>query len=1027
MTIEEPLFPIVGIGASAGGVQAIEEFFGAVQSDAGIAFVIITHLSPDHDSLLHEIVARCTAMPVLVVEDGMTVAPDCVYVMPPNAIMTIEGGRLRLRKPNQVRRERNPIDLFLSSLAVERGDYAAGIILSGGGADGSLGVKAIREHGGISLAQTSDGTKPAYGDMPASAVATGLIDYAIPVQDMPDKLTAFRQSLRLNKETGVPSDPDDTLIAEQKRAYDALRKQTGHDFAGYKVKTFMRRVQRRMHLLQSKTFGAYVLRLEDDHDEVMQLFRDLLINVTNFFRDVDAFQSLETTIIPSLFEGRSADDTVRVWVPGCATGEEVFSIGILMREYMDTLRAVPRVQIFATDIDDTVLLVARAARYPESLLNGVSLDRRRRFFTEEGGTYTVSKEVRDLCIFSPHSVIRDPPFSRIDLISCRNLLIYFGAEIQDQVIPIFHYALKPGGYLFLGTSENIGEFSDLFAAVDKKHRIFQMRDHGSIKRLPTTMYGTRTAIAVPAVGPSSNNIPLRHAVEARIIERFAPAHVVVSGDGDVVYCSQHTGKYLEVAHGPPSRQLLAMARRGLRLDLRSALHEVADTKTTVVRNNVVIDDDLDDILIVKLTIDPIRDRDNTENLFLVLFEDVAPSSPHPGDRNHDRETSDAFAVLERDLRDTRERLQSMIEEYETAIEELKSSNEELVSVNEELQSTNEEMEASKEELQSLNEELQTVNIELTGKLDDLDRVNGDLKNLFESTQIATVFLDRNLVIRSFTPAISRIFRLIPNDRGRPLTDFAIHPAYPKLQDHVRRVFETGEPVEHRIAEPTYQARYLVRLVPYRGKDDHIEGVVVTFVDITSLTELESQHEILTKELDQRVKNAFAVAASIIRTMDAPDKPADQIRDALAARLRLLATAYELVQRDQLSMPLDAILAKWLNPFGSERFSATGPTIVLAPTAARPFARIVQELITNAAKYGALSNAAGRITVTWTLLQHDVVLRWEETGGPPLEHDGGSDAGVGLRLIERECKIGLGGEGTFDFRSGGLAFTLSFTP
>ncbi len=1025
MTGDEPLFPIVGIGASAGGVQAIEEFFTALRSDAGIAFVIITHLSPDHDSLLHEIVARSTTMPVFVATDGMTVVPDCVYVMPPNAIMTIEAGRLRIRKPNHVRRERNPIDLFLSSLAVERGDYAAGIILSGGGADGSLGLKAIREYGGITLAQTADGTKPAHRDMPASAIATGLIDHAIPVQEMPATLMAFRDSLDGDVQVGAPVDEDETTNADQKRAYDALRKQTGHDFSGYKVKTFMRRVQRRMHILQHQTFTAYVTRLEEDHDEVTQLFRDLLINVTNFFRDADAFEALETTIIPSLFEGRSADDTVRVWVPGCATGEEVFSIGILMREHMDTLKAVPRVQIFATDIDDTVLLVARAARYPESLLEGVSPDRRKRFFAEDGGTYVVAKEVRDLCIFSPHSVIRDPPFSRIDLVSCRNLLIYFGAEIQNQVIPIFHYALKLGGYLFLGTSENIGEFGDLFAAVDKKQRIYQMRDHGSIKRLPVAMYGARTTMSVPAVGPSANNIPLRHSVEARIIDRFAPAHVVVNGDGDVVYCSQHTGKYLEVAHGPPSRQLLAMARRGLRLDLRSALHEVADTRQTIVRNNVVIDDDLDDILIVRLTIDPIRDRDNTENLFLVLFEDAALLPAQPGVRVHDREAGDAVVALERDLRDTRERLQSMIEEYETAIEELKSSNEELVSVNEELQSTNEEMEASKEELQSLNEELQTVNLELTGKLDDLDRANGDLRNLFEATQIATVFLDRDLVIRSFTPAISRIFRLIPNDRGRPLTDFAIHPAYPQLQDHVRQVFRTGEPVEHRIAEPTYRARYLVRLIPYRGKNDAIEGVVVTFVDITSLAELEGQHDILTRELNHRVENVFAVTTSLVRHMAAPDLSLVDARTSLAARLQMLAAAYELIRRDHAAMPIEAIVSPWLSPFGDQRFTLNGPVVVLTPIMGRSVGRIVQELTTNAAKHGALSNGVGTVAVTWTLADGELVFHWDESGGPPIA--AGQQPGLGTTLIEGESEIGLHGGCSFDFRRDGLAFSLSFTP
>ena len=1019
-------FPIVGIGASAGGIQAIETFFRAMPPDGGLGFVVITHLSPHHESLLHEIIQRCTRMPVIVAEDRMLLRSDCVHVMPQNAILTMEGGCFRLRRPDTLHRERNPIDLFFASLAQDCGDYAVGIVLSGGGGDGTLGIKAIKEHGGLTLAQTADGTKPAHADMPGSAIATGLVDHPIPVQEMPSKLIAHRESMaRLSRMIDGAAEADGDGAARQRRPiYEALRKQTGHDFSGYKTNTFTRRVRRRMQILEIADLASYAARLEADRDEILQLFRDLLINVTNFFRDQDAFEALETTVIPALFESRGADDTVRIWIPGCATGEEVFSIGILLREHMDTLRHVPRVQIFATDIDDPALLVARAARYPALLLETVSPERRRRFFVEEGGTFTVSKDVRDLCIFSPHSIIRDPPFSRIDLVSCRNLLIYFGAEIQNQVIPIFHYALKPGGYLFLGTSENIGQYGDLFVPSDKKQRIFQARDHGTVKRLPVTMYGPRTAPFGLSQDRALRNVPLRHLVEARVVDRFAPAHAVVNADGDLVYCSQRTGKYLEVPHGPPSRQLLAMARRGLRLDLRAALQDAAGRRRTVVRGNVVLDDDSDDIQLVRLTVDPLPDREGEEALFLVLFEDEGPALRADAMPAEARASAEGVvASLDRDLRDTRERLQSMIEDYETAIEELKSSNEELVSVNEELQSTNEELEASKEELQSLNEELHTVNLELTNKLDDLDRANSDLKNLFESTEIATVFLDRALVIRSFTPAVSRIFRVIPGDRGRPLTDLAIQSAYSDLEAHVRTVFETGVPFEHRIAAQADDTRYLVRLIPYRGKDETVDGVVVTFVDVTSLAHAEEQQDVLIAELNHRVKNMLAVAISITRQMKRQNLPVDLFCETLIGRLHAMADAYELVARaNWTAVRLDEIVERRLAPFGSERFAARGPAVSLTPKVALSMGMVLHELATNAAQHGAFANDDGRVDVTWTLEERRLSFAWTEHGGPAPQP---ISPGFGLKLIDREITFGRNGRFAVDAPPEGITVSIAF--
>ncbi|MGU3663729.1 CheR family methyltransferase [Methylobacterium sp. A49B] len=833
-------FPIVGIGASAGGIEALDALFSGLGPDGGLAYVVITHISPDRESLLHEVLGRFTQLTITIAEDGMQVEAGHVYVLRAGAILGFKDGRLTIREHDPIRRERNPIDLFFSELAKECGEYAIGIVLSGGGSDGTLGIKAIKERGGLTFAQIADGTAPRHADMPASAIATGLVDFALPADQIGGKLADYARSF------GVIDGLEGAAVkAATAEIYTLLRDQVGHDFSGYKTRTFTRRVQRRMQIARIKQLADYVERLRQDGDEVTALFRDLLINVTNFFRDTGAFEAFRKQVLPRLFEGRGAGDSIRVWVPGCATGEEVYSLAMLLREHMDGLRVVPRVQIFATDIDEPALSVARAGRYPEALLDTVSPERRKRFFMAEGGSYVVTKEVRELCVFSPHSVIRDPPFSRIDLVSCRNLLIYFGPEVQAQVIPIFHYALRPRGYLFLGTAENISQFNDLFAAVDKKHRIFQARESDRLAAtLPLVVNGTQPA----PFGPSSSfsrglrpaslaledGAPLRQTIESHVVDRFAPPHVVVDREGDVVHYSARTGKYLEAPVGLPSRQLLTMARRGLRLDLRSALREAIETRGQATRENLAVQGEEGRIQIVSITVEPLSQRDGAEQLLLVLFHDHGPSLSQAEAEQRDAQRSpDADALhLEHELRDTRERLQSMIEEYETALEELKSSNEELISVNEELQSTNEELEASKEELQSLNEELQTVNHELSGKIDDLDRANGDLRNLFNASGLATVFLDRKLVIRTFTPAVAQFVPIQEGDRGRPLTDFALRLTYPSLSEDLQSVLVSGQEVERRIEQPGGEpSHHLVRIMPYWVQKDAIEGVVVTFVAV----------------------------------------------------------------------------------------------------------------------------------------------------------------------------------------------------
>lgn len=1026
MTDQDPRFAIVGIGASAGGIPAMEGFFRGLPDNPGAAFVIITHLSPERESLLHEVVGRYTGMPVKVASDAARVEIDQVYVMPSNAILTIEDGHLRSTPQNAESRERKPIDVFLAALAEDQGESAVAVILSGGDGDGTLGAKAVKEHGGLTLAQAGDGSGPRNPDMPDSAIASGVIDLAVPAEQMGETIVAFAGGL--GDAAGLdPERGGDEARLRQLRSeiYRILQDHSGHDFSGYKTKTFMRRVARRMQLLQVPSIGAYVERLGNDAAEVKNLFGDLLINVTGFFRDADAFSTLESDVIPRLFEGRASGDSVRVWVPGCSTGEEVYSIAILMREQLDRMSSPPQVQIFATDIDEPALAIARAGRYPAQLLAGLSPERRERFFRSDGSSYVVAARVRELCVFSPHSIVRDPPFSRLDLVSCRNLLIYLGRGVQSRVLPLFHYALKPGGYLFLGTSESVGPHGELFATVDKKNRIFQSRELATAtRRLPALVGGSLAALdGGPGGAPLRQaSYPLRQAVEARVLERFSPAHVVVNGDGDIVYFSAGTGKYLEASQGAPSRQILTMVRKGLRPDLRSALREASSTRAMVTRDDVVVRDDGDVALPVRLTVEPLPERSAGQLLYLVIFEarDALPAAGLVAD-------GDAKAVsadLERELRDTRERLQSTIEEYETALEELKSSNEELVSVNEEAQSTNEELEASKEELQSLNEELNTINVELTGKIEELDRANGDLRNLFESTRIATVFLDRNFVIRNFTPAASAFFNLRPADVGRPLTELANRLEYPELKEQIAAVFSTGEMVEHKVSGGGEGRHFLVRLVPYRGDGGSTDGVVVTLVDVTTLAEAEAHQQVLISELNHRVKNMLAVVISVANHTFQTNASPKLFIEALTGRLHAMARSYGLLSRSNWKdASVAELLQQEVEALDARRFRLSGPRVHLRPQQGLSLGMAVHELATNAAKYGALSRTEGTVGIRWRVEAGRFTLSWDEKDGPAV--DTPERDGFGLALVKGEIEYRLGGQLETSFDPDGLKVRMSF--
>jgi len=812
-----------------------------------MAFVVVQHLAPDYKSILTELIQRYTRMQVFEVEDGMVIRPECTYIIPPNHDMAFMNGALQLLEPTAPRGQRLPIDFFFRSLAQDQHAQAIGIVLSGTGSDGTQGVRAIKGEGGMVMAQSLDSTE--YDGMPRSAVATGMVDFVLPPAEMPAQLIAYAShAFGRNREAFASAGlkVDEAL----QKIFVLLRAHTGHDFSRYKQNTINRRIERRMAVHQIDEVDNYISYLRKNLSEVDALFRDLLIGVTNFFRDPAAFKALEEEAVVRLMSNKPAGATIRVWVPGCSTGEEAYSIAILLQERMDALKTSFKLLVFATDIDSQAIERARTGIYPASIAADISSERLARYFSEEpgGGFFRINKLVRDMLVFSEQDVIKDPPFSRLDLISCRNLLIYMGPELHKKLIPLFHYALSPGGFLFLGSSESIGDHLDLFATVNRTAKLFQRKDEGMPPRLSLARFlppPTERGGARPATGKAAadSGRQLREVAEQGLLQQYGAAGVLVNERGDILYLHGRTGQYLEPAAGEAGLNILKMARQGLRPALTTLLHKAAARKESVSHSAVRVKTNGDyssvDLKVLQVAVDAAEPP-----LFLVILEPAprvpaarkatSGTAPRAGATGNVEKINAQVAALKQELRDKEEYLQTSTEELETTNEELKSANEEMQSINEEMQSTNEELETSREELQSVNEELATVNAELQGKVADLSQANNDMNNLLAGTGVGTIFVDHQLCIRRFTPAITQVINLIQTDVGRPVGHIVSNLTdYDRLVEDVQQVLDTLVPVEIEV-KSRLGKWFVLRIRPYRTLENVIEGAVITFFDVTEM-------------------------------------------------------------------------------------------------------------------------------------------------------------------------------------------------
>ena len=848
----EVSFPIIGIGASAGGFEALEQFLAHVPEKSGMAYVIVQHLDPTRKGLMPELLQRGTRMKVMQVRDRMRVRPHCVYVIPPNKNMSILHGVLHLFEPSAERGHRLPIDFFLSSLALDQQQKSIGVVLSGMASDGTQGLRDIREKGGLTAAQEPSSAK--FDSMPRSVIDAGLADIVAPAEELPGRIAAWLEDAP--HAAATPEAVESNMRGAVEKILILLRGRTGHDFSFYKKNTLHRRIERRMGIHQIKKASVYVRFLNENPEELDLLFKELLIGVTGFFRDPDVWRLLRDKTLPALLADHPTR-LLRAWVAGCSTGEEAYTLAIVFREVMDNLAPAKKfmLQIFATDLDRDAIDKARQGVFTEKISDDLTPEQLRRYFTKEGGGFRVRAEIREMVIFSPHSIIKDPPFTKLDILCCRNLLIYLAPEMQQKLFPVFHYSLHPGGVLILGNAETIGQFTGLFGTVSGKSRIYQRLD-SAVRPDPIEFPST----FAPGLSSGSDTRHARKPIrnlqtlaDQLVLQRYAPPAVLVDESGNIIHISGKTGKYLEPAAGKANLNLFAMARDGLRHELNSAFQKALRQTGPVTLRGLKIGAN-GGTRHADLIVERLEESEPLAGLVMIVFRDIdAPVEKKSSARTgKDKGMNPRIEELELELRQNREELRNTREQMQTTQEELRSSNEEMQSTNEEMQSTNEELTTSKEEMQSLNEELQTVNAELQGRLDELSLINNDMRNLLNSTEVATIFLDKDLKIRRFTTQAAKITSLIPGDVGRPISDIACDLIYPGLGDDAREVLRKLGFMEKpiRTGEGSW---YSGRITPSRTLDDRIDGVVISYWDISEAKELEGELQEMKAALEDRLE------------------------------------------------------------------------------------------------------------------------------------------------------------------------------
>jgi two-component system CheB/CheR fusion protein len=834
---------IVGVGASAGGLTALEQFFASASPSGGLAYVVVQHLDPTQKALLPALLQRVTSMPVRQAEELTRVEADCVYVIPPNTELSVIDGVLNVEEPGEPRGLRLPINVLFSSLARDQGERAIAVVLSGMGSDGTLGMQAVKALGGLTLVQQPDTAQ--FDSMPKSAIAAGCADIVAPPAELPARIRDYLAQVAI----GVPSASDASSAGPSADSVGAilalLQHRTRHDFSLYKPNTLLRRIERRMAIHSMATLEDYADFLSQNSQEIDLLFKELLIGVTSFFRDTMVWEHLEEFTLPDLLARRADAPKLRAWVIGCSTGEEAYSLAMVYDEIMRRLpeHAGHGLQIFASDLSPDAIAIARRGLYPASIATDVSAERLARFFTSTAdGRYQISQGIRDMVLFAHHDVLLDPPFTKLDLISCRNLMIYFDAELQRKLLPLFHFSLRAGGLLLLGSSETVGRFDRLFLPVEPKLRLYLRQDRVArggdfLKQSFPPLSDRHTKepkVPAPTItAPAADN--LQAAADHVLLQTYAPPAVVVNDTGDVVYISGRTGKYLEPAAGKSNWNFYAMAREELRAPLADALKKAVTQSAAIILSGLQLQMP-GGVQFVDVTVQALREPGVLHGMVMIVFRDVAPG---PASRGRRRAPSELEASHAAELQQYRDEIQSLRDATRASKEELQSSNEELQSTNEELQSANEELTSSKEEMQSMNEELQTVNAEMQTKLDDLSLAQSDMKNLLNSTDIAMLFLDQDLNVRRYTDRASKIINLREIDIGRPLSDLTTSLQYPTLQDDARETLHTLKFSEKQILAGDGRW-FSVRIMPYRRLDNVIDGAVITFVDITATKELESR-------------------------------------------------------------------------------------------------------------------------------------------------------------------------------------------